>query len=68
MLKPLLTSFFHSFPTNRQICSPLPPLKEVQDRVKNSLKVFRQDHLRGLNPTPYKVYFTFVKLYCFPQI
>ena len=62
MLKPSLTSFLHSFLTNRQICSPMPPLKEVQDRVKNSLKVFRQDHLRGLNPTPYKVSFTFVKL------
>ena len=41
-----------------QICSPLPALKEIQDRVKNCLKVFREDHLRGLNPTPYKVSFT----------
>lgn len=23
--------------------------------MKNSLKIFRQDHLRALNPTPYKV-------------
>ena len=40
-----------------QICSPLPSLMEIKEHVKNSLKMFRQDHLRALNPTPYKVDF-----------
>lgn len=48
-------ALYHVYWKEGKICSSLPPLKEVQDRVKNSLKVFRQDHLRGLNPTPYKV-------------
>lgn len=29
--------------------------KEIQERVKNPLKIFRQDDLRALNPTTYKV-------------
>lgn len=48
-------SLYHVYCKNGKICSPLPSLKEIQERVKNSLKKFRQDHLRGLNPTPYKV-------------
>lgn len=48
-------TLYHVYWKDGKICSPLPPLKEIQERVKNSLRMFRQDHLRGLNPTPYKV-------------
>lgn len=47
-----------------KICSPLPPLSEIKERVKDSLTKFRQDHLRALNPTPYKVSLS-DKLYTF---
>ncbi|KAH7444062.1 hypothetical protein KP509_02G062400 [Ceratopteris richardii] len=34
---------------------PLPSLTEIRERCKAQLKAMRSDHLRGLNPTPYKV-------------
>lgn len=34
---------------------PLPPLKEIRERCINQLEQMRPDHMRKLNPTPYKV-------------
>lgn len=34
---------------------PSPSLVERKQYVQNQLKMVRQDHLRGINPTPYKV-------------
>jgi nicotinate phosphoribosyltransferase len=34
---------------------PLPPLAEVRAHVAEQLRLMREDHLRVLNPTPYKV-------------
>ncbi|KAK2559856.1 Nicotinate phosphoribosyltransferase [Acropora cervicornis] len=48
-------TLYHVYWKNGKICSPLPSLKEIQEHVKSSLTLFRQDHMRGLNPTPYKV-------------
>lgn len=35
----------------------LPPLKEIRDRCIKQLENMRPDHMRRLNPTPYKVWF-----------
>eukprot|EP00250_Pteridium_aquilinum_P014671 c22133_g1_i1 orf=378-2051(-) len=43
---------------------PLPTLEDVKARCKAQLDAMRPDHLRGLNPTPYKVSVT-SKLYEF---
>jgi len=36
-------------------CEPLPTLKEIRERCKIQLAKMRSDHMRELNPTPYKV-------------
>jgi len=35
----------------------LPPLKDIRDRCIKQLEIMRPDHMRRLNPTPYKVMF-----------
>ncbi|XP_043713142.1 nicotinate phosphoribosyltransferase 2-like [Telopea speciosissima] len=42
----------------------LPPLKEIRDRCMQQLDQMRPDHMRRLNPTPYKVSVS-AKLYDF---
>jgi nicotinate phosphoribosyltransferase len=42
----------------------LPPLKEIRQRCINQLEQMRSDHMRRLNPTPYKVSVS-AKLYDF---
>ncbi|CAL5197711.1 unnamed protein product [Lathyrus oleraceus] len=42
----------------------LPPLKEMRERCINQLEQMRPDHMRKLNPTPYKVSVS-AKLYDF---
>eukprot|EP00039_Didymoeca_costata_P003198 m.65960 g.65960 ORF g.65960 m.65960 type:complete len:555 (-) comp11773_c0_seq1:23-1687(-) len=37
------------------ISRELPTLKELKDNIKSNLEGIREDHLRALNPTPYKV-------------
>lgn len=40
---------------DNRILVDLPTLDGARDRVKQSLSHVRQDHMRYLNPTPYKV-------------
>ncbi|XP_076261134.1 nicotinate phosphoribosyltransferase-like [Rhynchophorus ferrugineus] len=40
---------------NGQFTKKLPTLKEIKEKVNNSLKSLRSDIKRNLNPTPYKV-------------
>ncbi|XP_058091346.1 nicotinate phosphoribosyltransferase 2-like isoform X1 [Magnolia sinica] len=42
----------------------LPPLKEIRDRCRQQMDQMRSDHMRRLNPTPYKVSVS-AKLYDF---
>lgn len=40
---------------NGKIVQDLPCLAEMKQRVIKSIGTLRNDHLRSLNPTPYKV-------------
>ena len=47
---------FHSVVWDEgKVSCPLPSLEAVRDNVNDNLKSLRSDHLRSLNPTPYKV-------------
>jgi hypothetical protein len=43
---------------------PLSSLEEARARCRTQLDAMRPDHLRGLNPTPYKVVYPFVVYVC----
>ncbi|KAK3013487.1 hypothetical protein RJ639_010306, partial [Escallonia herrerae] len=48
----LLKCFWPGNPDERR--EELPPLKEIRDRCIKQLELMRPDHMRRLNPTPYK--------------
>lgn len=50
-VKDLLTLYWK----DGKIVNPVKTLEECRENVRNSLATLRSDHLRGLNPTPYKV-------------
>jgi hypothetical protein len=37
------------------LTKPFPSLREIRTKVQHQLSTFREDHLRRLNPTPYKL-------------
>lgn len=41
-----------------RICMKMPTLDEIRSRVFDQLKMFRADHMRRINPTPYKISLT----------
>jgi nicotinate phosphoribosyltransferase len=45
----------HSCWFDGALTKPFPSLRELRTRVQDELKHFRPDHLRRLNPTPYKL-------------
>ncbi|KKW22321.1 MAG: hypothetical protein UY71_C0002G0013 [Parcubacteria group bacterium GW2011_GWB1_52_7] len=45
----------HELVWDGRLVQSLPPRADVRGRVKSSLALTRDDHLRRLNPTPYKV-------------
>lgn len=45
----------HSCWYDGDLTKPFPSLSDVRNRVAEQLKSFREDHLRRLNPTPYKL-------------
>jgi len=45
----------HELVFDGKIVNPIPSIEETRALVQEQLKVFRPDHLRLLNPTPYKV-------------
>lgn len=50
--------------SSEKVREELPPLKDIRDRCMKQLEQMRPDHLRRLNPTPYKVSVS-AKLYDF---
>ncbi|XP_072074650.1 nicotinate phosphoribosyltransferase 1 isoform X5 [Arachis hypogaea] len=45
----------YSAGTSGKETEPLPPLKDIRERCIQQLEKMRPDHMRRLNPTPYKV-------------
>lgn len=45
----------HTCVWDGKLTEPFPSMNEVRARVAEQLATFRQDHLRRLNPTPYKL-------------
>jgi len=48
-------SLYKVFWKDGKICEDILVLKDIRQRVIDSLITLRQDHKRNLNPTPYKV-------------
>ncbi|KAL5994390.1 Nicotinate phosphoribosyltransferase 2 [Asimina triloba] len=46
-----------------KVREPLPSLKEIRDRCMQQMDLMRPDHMRRLNPTPYKVVDLLCELY-----
>ena len=59
-----LIRYFHGFaiPVDRRR-EELPPIKEIRDRCIDQLDRMRPDHMRRLNPTPYKVSYKAIYLH-----
>ena len=45
----------HELIWDGKLTQSLPTLNEVRDRCKQQIETMREDHMRRLNPTPYKV-------------
>jgi nicotinate phosphoribosyltransferase len=45
----------HRLVWDGKLTKPLDSLEQCRDRVKHQMRVMRADHLRNVNPTPYKV-------------
>ena len=52
---PSKVSPLHSCFWDGALTKPFPSLLQIKRRVSAQLASFREDHLRRLNPTPYKV-------------
>lgn len=50
-------ALYRTYWSNGEIQQPVPTLVDVRARVQESLNSLRTDHLRYLNPTPYKASF-----------
>lgn len=61
-IEELLKCYWPGGPANKR--EELPPLKSIRDRCIQQLERMRSDHMRRLNPTPYKVSVS-AKLYDF---
>ena len=48
-------SLYKLFWDNGEIKEKLPTLKEIRKYAKTQINQLRKDHVRDLNPTPYKV-------------
>ena len=48
-------SLYKLYWSDGEIKEKLPTLKEIRDYAKHQLHHLRKDHVRDLNPTPYKV-------------
>lgn len=52
---PSKVQLLHSCWFDGALTKPFPSLRAVRTRVQEQLAQFREDHLRRLNPTPYKL-------------
>ena len=49
------SAYDSSGPPGVNLRSPFPPMPALQSFVRSQLGLMREDHLRNMNPTPYKV-------------
>ena len=50
-----VASLYKLYWSDGEIQQPLPSLSEIRDYAKEQINELRKDHVRDLNPTPYKV-------------